>query len=336
MKGFSDAMKGRSLSGLPQELLEQLARTGGPLALALRVRQGERAAIDETLKILADGKHPQSNPESRATLTAVFADIEEPAAVPVLLNLLAEAPLRRTTLAALQRQSSPDIAVRLLKELPAWPAPEKDAALTVLSSRGAWSLALLKSGTDLPLAIVKKLQLFPDKELAALIEQKYGEKLRAAGGEKEKEIQRVKTLLAAAEGVPKKGEVIFQQRCTACHTLWNKGGKAGPDLTSYQRTDLDMLPLAVVAPSAEIREGFATTIVETKDGSTLAGFISDQAGDVLALRDAAGQTHTIARDRIAKQEPLPASLMPEGLLAGLTDQEVRDFLAYIRSTTPPF
>ena len=58
--------------------------------------------------------------------------------------------------------------------------------------------------------------------------------------------------------------------------------------------------------------------------------------DVVALRDAAGQTHTIARDRITKQEPLPASLMPEGLLAGLTDQEIRDFLAYIRSTTPPF
>ncbi len=336
MKGFSDAMKGRSLSGLPQELLEQLAKTGGPLALALRVRQGERAAIDETLKILSDGKHPQSNPESRATLASVFADMEEPAAVPVLLNLLAETPLRRTTLAALQRQTSPDIAARLLKELPAWPAADKDAALTVLASRAAWSLALMQSGTDLPLAIVKKLQLFPDKELAALIEQKYGDKLRVAGGEKEKEIQRVKTLLAAAEGVPKKGQPMFEQRCAACHTLWNKGGKAGPDLTSYQRTDLDMLLLAVIAPSAEIREGFATTIVETKDGSTLAGFISDQAGDVLVLRDAAGQTHTIPKDRIVKQELLPASLMPEGLLAGLTDQEVRDFLAYIRSTTPPF
>ncbi len=336
MKGFSDAMKGRSLAGLPQELLEQLAKTGGPLALALRVRQGDAAALKETLAILGDGKHPQSNPESRAILAAVFADIEEPAAVPVLLNLLAEAPLRRTTLAALQRQNDPAIAGRVLKELPSWPAADKDAALTLLASRAPWARALAKSATDLPLAVVKKLQLFPDKELAALIEQKYGDKLRAAGGEKEKEIQRVKSVLAAAEGVPKRGQPIFEQRCAACHTLWNKGGKAGPDLTSYQRTDLDMLLLAMIAPSAEIREGFATTVIETKDGATLAGFISDQAGDTLALRDAAGQTHTISKDRITKQEPLPYSLMPEGLLAGLTDEELRDFLAYIRSTTPPF
>jgi putative heme-binding domain-containing protein len=336
MKGFTDAMKGRSLAGLPPELLEQLAKTGGPLALALRVRQNDKAALTEALAILADGRHPQSNPEGRAILAAVFADKEEPAAVPVLLNLLAEAPLRRITLAALQRQSDPAIADRVLKELPAWHAADKDAALTMLASRGPWALALAKSGADLPLAVVKKLQLFPDKELAALIEQKYGDKLRAAGGEKEKEIQRVKTVLAAAEGAPKRGQPIFEQRCAACHTLWNKGGKAGPDLTSYQRTDLDMLLLAIIAPSAEIREGYHTTIIETKDGATLAGFISDQAGDVLTLRDAAGQTHTLSKDRIAKQSPLATSLMPEGLLAGLTDDELRDFLAYVRSTTPPF
>jgi putative heme-binding domain-containing protein len=206
----------------------------------------------------------------------------------------------------------------------------------VLASRGGWALTLVKSGVALPLAIVKKLQLFPDGELGSLIEQQYGEKLRAAGGEKDKEIQRVKAVLSAAEGMPKKGQPVFEQRCAVCHTLWNKGGKVGPDLTSYQRTDLDMLLLAVIAPNAEIREGFATTIVETKDGATLAGFITDQDKDILALRDPAGQTHTLAWDRILKQTPLPSSLMPEGLLAGLTDEELRDFLAYIRSTTPPF
>lgn len=336
MKGFSDAMKGRSLAGLPPELLEQLAKTGGPLALALRVRQEDRAAINEAVAILADGKHPQSNPESRATLAAVFADVAEPAAVPALLNLLAEAPLRRTTLAALQRQNDPAIAVRLVKDLAAWPVPDKDAALTVLASRAPWALTLAKSGIELPLAIVKKLQLFPDKELNELITAKYGEKLKAAGGEKEKEIQRVKTLLASEEGIPKKGEALFQQRCATCHTLWNKGGKAGPDLTSYQRTDLDMLLLAVIAPSAEIREGYTTTVIETKDGSTLAGFITDQDPSVLVLRDPAGQTQTVNRSRISKEQPLPFSLMPEGLLTGLPDQDIRDLFAWIRSTTPPF
>lgn len=338
MKGFTDAMKGRSLAGVPQELLAELAKTGGPLALALRVRQGDKAALTEALAILADGKHPQSNPESRAVLCAVFAEMEEPSAVPVLLNLLSEAPLRRITLAALQRQTDPGIAARIIEDIHHWSADDEDLAVEVLASRPAWARAMVESSMDLWLnpALVRRLQLLPDKELAALIEREFGRKLRAAGVEKEEEIQRVKSVLAAAEGVPKRGQPIFEQRCAACHTLWNKGGKAGPDLTSYQRTDLDMLLLAIVAPSAEIREGYHTTVIETKDGATLAGFISDQAGDTLALRDAAGQTHTLSKARIAKQEPLSTSLMPEGLLAALTDEELRDFLAYLRSTTPPF
>lgn len=338
MKGFTDAMKGRSLAGLPSELLEQLAKTGGPLALAFRVRQGDAAALKETLAILADGKHPQSNPESRAVICAVFAEMEEPSAVPVLLNLLSEEPLRRTTLAALQRQNDPGIADRIIDVLHHWSAADQDAAVELLASRPAWALAMVKSSMDLWMnpALIKRLQLLSDKELTALIERDYGKKLRAVAADREKEIQRVKALLAAGEGTPKKGQPIFEQRCAACHTLWNKGGKAGPDLTSYQRTDLDMLLLAIIAPSAEIREGYHTTIIETTDGATLAGFISDQAGDTLALRDAAGQTHTLSKSRIAKQSPLPGSLMPEGLLAALTDEELRDFLAYLRSTTPPF
>jgi hypothetical protein len=31
----------------------------------------------------------------------------------------------------------------------------------------------------------------------------------------------------------------------------------------------------------------------------VAGFISDQAGEVISLRDPAGQTHTLSKDRIA-------------------------------------
>jgi putative heme-binding domain-containing protein len=57
---------------------------------------------------------------------------------------------------------------------------------------------------------------------------------------------------------------------------------------------------------------------------------------VLVLRDPAGQTQTVNRSRISKEQPLPFSLMPEGLLTGLPDQDIRDLFAWIRSTTPPF
>jgi putative heme-binding domain-containing protein len=46
------------------------------------------------------------------------------------------------------------------------------------------------------------------------------------------------------------------KQCAACHKLFHKGGNVGPDLTPYQRGNLETLLTSVIDPSAEIREGF--------------------------------------------------------------------------------
>jgi len=43
---------------------------------------------------------------------------------------------------------------------------------------------------------------------------------------------------------------------------------------------------------------------------------------------------TLARDSIEEIKPSRASLMPEGLLKSLGEQQVRDLFAYLRSTQP--
>ena len=92
--------------------------------------------------------------------------------------------------------------------------------------------------------------------------------------------------------------------------------------------------LNIVNPSAEIREGFSTSIVATADGRVLTGVVVEQDRNVVVLRVEDGRELTIARDDIDAIKPSPKSLMPEGLLKGLGDQEVRDLFAYLRSTQP--
>ncbi|MBW8885658.1 MAG: dehydrogenase, partial [Planctomycetia bacterium] len=55
LAGFEKAFEGRSLAGLPDELIAAIAKVGGG-SLALRLRQGDAAALDESLKIVADEK----------------------------------------------------------------------------------------------------------------------------------------------------------------------------------------------------------------------------------------------------------------------------------------
>jgi putative heme-binding domain-containing protein len=92
--------------------------------------------------------------------------------------------------------------------------------------------------------------------------------------------------------------------------------------------------LNVVNPSAEVREGFTTTIVATTDGRVVSGVIVEQDKNVVVLRLDDGKEAAIARDEIDAIKTSPKSIMPDGLLKGLNDQQVRDLFAYLRCTQP--
>ena len=69
--------------------------------------------------------------------------------------------------------------------------------------------------------------------------------------------------------------------------------------------------------------------MKTTDGQSFDGLIAERGGNQITLVDAAGQRTVIPKDRVAEERALPTSLMPEGLLAGLSDQQLRDFFAYL-------
>ena len=92
--------------------------------------------------------------------------------------------------------------------------------------------------------------------------------------------------------------------------------------------------LNIVNPGAEVREGYEAFVAETKDGRSLAGFVVERDPQRVVLRTSDGPAVALAMSELASMEPMGGSLMPEGLLAGLTDQQVRDLFAYLRSTQP--
>src|SRR5262249_52369642 len=101
LKGFEEAYQGRSSAGLPPELLEEIAKLGGG-SIAFAVRQGKAEAVARAFALAKNGKTPLSQ---REELVGALGEVNQPAAVPVLLDLLtAKEPdsLRRAALTALQ------------------------------------------------------------------------------------------------------------------------------------------------------------------------------------------------------------------------------------------
>ncbi len=72
-------------------------------------------------------------------------------------------------------------------------------------------------------------------------------------------------------------------------------------------------------------------VLTLKDGRVLNGMLSDKSERTVTVRMIDQETR-IDRSEIAKQEQLPVSMMPEGLLAALTDEQVRHLIAYLQTT----
>ena len=128
-----------------------------------------------------------------------------------------------------------------------------------------------------------------------------------------------------------KGRAIFERTCIACHTLYGSGGNVGPDITGSNRGNLDYILTEIINPNEVMQESYQVVNVNTRDGRDLSGIVAAEDAQQLTLR-LVGQDILIAKSEILSREKSRISMMPEGLLNSLTTEEVRDLLAYLRTT----
>ena len=72
----------------------------------------------------------------------------------------------------------------------------------------------------------------------------------------------------------------------------------------------------------------------TMDGRILTGFVTDQDTQIVTLRVKAGEDIRVERKDVDSIAPVGRSLMPDGLLEGMSDEQLRDFFAYLRISQP--
>jgi putative heme-binding domain-containing protein len=340
LKGFEEAFKGRSSAGLPPELLAEIAKLGGG-SVAFGVRQGKDEAIGKALAVVQNAKAPATD---RIELIEILGEAKQPRCVPALLGLLAgkeSEAITKSALTALQAYKDDRIGAEVVKRYPSFKDEVRETAETLLLSRREWSkqwLAAVDQGAiptkAIPRATVRQMLLHNDDGINNLVRKLWGDVKGATTAEMQQEINRLLQVVGAGGGDPLPGKKLFTTKCAVCHTLHAQGGTVGPDLTTYKRDDAANLMLHIVNPNAEIREGFETSVIVTESGRTLNGIIVEKDNRVVVLRTADGQKVVLPKDDIESQRVAGVSLMPEGLLQGLSDQEVRDLFAYLRSSQP--
>ena len=182
--------------------------------------------------------------------------------------------------------------------------------------------------------MLEKLRLFSDASIAQRVSKLFGAAPSRSAEQIDRQIERFARVLRAEPGSPYAGRKLFAATCGSCHALFGKGGQVGPDLTSYRRDDLEFMLLHIVHPNAEIREGYENVQIETTGGLILTGVVAEQDNRTFVLRGASDQILRLPIEQIASRQTLPTSLMPQGLLDALTEQQTRDLFAYLRGTQP--
>ena len=346
MVGFEEAFRGRDASALPEELVQALARRG-KASLSLRLRQRDPVALPEALDRL---KTSAASVPEKVDWVKTLVEIRAPGLRSVLVGLLKDAaapvPIRQAALSGLGIEEDPVLASVALGILPGASPELRNSALEFLASRPTWSLALMEAvdrgGVDrrsIPAEWVERLRRSPDAAVRRRVSAVWPAAPRSGSPsgpapELAARIRQIEGVLRKAPGNPYSGEALFQQRCAGCHRLFFKGGAVGPDLTSYQRDHWGTLLTSILDPSAEIREGYASVEVEMRDGRILAGFLTDRDARMTSLRGLDGQDQVLPSAEVLEVRPTGRSLMPEGLLDGLSDEQLRDFFAYLRSSQP--
>jgi putative heme-binding domain-containing protein len=145
-------------------------------------------------------------------------------------------------------------------------------------------------------------------------------------------------------GDPKRGQALFaaaHTRCATCHKVHGQGGDAGPDLSQVGgKLDRTHLIESILDPSAEIAQGYHTTVIESKAGRFFTGIVKSESATAVTLLDVEGKQVTVAQRDIESRTVSNVSLMPAGLADGLTPAEFTDLIAYLatlrtgRAATP--
>lgn len=135
------------------------------------------------------------------------------------------------------------------------------------------------------------------------------------------------------EGRADQGKLHFEQgkgTCMACHQVDKIGRALGPDLSKIGsiRTARDLLE-SILFPSNTLARDYEAHVIEMRDGQSIMGVIRSHSAEGLLLLDIAGQERTVPHDQMVSDITLTTSLMPMGLDATMSEQELLDLVAYL-------
>ncbi|MBL05485.1 MAG: dehydrogenase [Planctomycetes bacterium] len=337
--GMRDGLDGRNEAPAPEgwtSVFIELEAAGGETASIARQLEQRFGGDRVVKKMLSTLNNSRASTDDRIQALRGLAGRKRAELRPRLLALLDEKPLRSEAIRSMAAFDDNGLGEALLERYATLSVGDKLEAIHALAARpgyGGQLTGAIKSGAvprrDVPAYVARLLR----RVVGSGFVEVWGpvDALPAAQAAAFKKYKALLSDEALLKANPGRGRVVFERTCSSCHKLYGGGGLIGPDITGANRTNLDYLLGNILTPSAIIQDAYRMQMVLMRDGRLYSGIPAVESERLLELRVAnQAKPVALAKSQIASREIAPVSMMPEGLLANLSDAEVLDLVAYLR------
>ena len=275
-----------------------------------------------------------ASPEERTRAVMMLALLEFPQLRETATKLLqAHEPdaIRLSVIQVLRPLRNPEVAGLLLSAWASLTPGPREAVMQVLVSRQEWIGRVLDS---LETGHIKAAEVSPSARALMLRTSDTSLKARAAKlfttSARAEVLAKYQPVLAMS-GDAMRGKTVFTTVCAVCHRFKDEGRDVGPNLATTLAWTPEQMLTNILDPNREVSPNFAQYIVEVQDGRVLVGMLTGESGTSITLKGADAVEQSISRTQIKSLKSTGLSLMPEGLEAALTTQQLADLMAYLRT-----
>ncbi|MBI4604510.1 MAG: c-type cytochrome [Planctomycetes bacterium] len=142
---------------------------------------------------------------------------------------------------------------------------------------------------------------------------------------------------AAVQALPRdaaRGREVFRSHCATCHRLEGEGFEVGPDLAAARAKGEAYVIEAVLNPGRMVPPRYVPYAVETSSGVST-GIIASESEAAITLLRAGGVRETILRADVVRLAAGGESLMPVGLEAAVSPEDMAQLLGFLAAAPVP-
>ena len=337
LKGILSGLEGRTDLKEPAEwaaIYNSLDNKLKPIGLQIAQQFGSAEAAKQMMATLKD---KTADIEARKNALISMASNQRKELINELPTLLENKDLQIEAIRAVAAFEKKELGQLLLEKYGEYDLLAQKEVVQTMASRPTygWQLAYaLKDGKfakkDIPAYIALQLKRVVGNGFVEI----WGP-IEEVSTDKQADFAKYQRMLrdeVIANGNPNHGRFVYQRTCWSCHKMYGEGANVGPDLTGSNRTNLNYLLSNILDPSGEIQDDYKAIVFTTQDGRTYTGNITSENDRQFTLRTVGQEALLLNKSDIQSQEQTPNSLMPEGLLNTLTEKEIIDLVAYLRTT----